>query len=361
MDLIDRLRELALQIPKQIEFIKTEEATKTALVLPFIQALGYNIFDPSEVNPEFVADVGIKKGEKVDYVIHKDRKPILMFECKTVNTDLDKIHPTQLYRYFSVSEVRFGILTNGIVYRFYSDLEEPNKLDVKPFFEFNMLDFSDLDVEELKRFSKSSFDMDGLLNTASELKYTREIKRILAADLKEPSADFIRYFAGQVYSGKLMQSVIEQFSGFTRRAFASFINDQINDRLRVASALSNPEPMEAAESEPVPEIANGKQIETTQDEIEGFHIVKALLREVMASKRIALRDAQSYCNILLDNNKYKPLMRMYFNTPNKSIGLFDASKKPPAEEKIKIESLEDIYKHAERLKATAVSYDKSVT
>ncbi|RJP35803.1 MAG: hypothetical protein C4547_08835 [Phycisphaerales bacterium] len=126
MDLIDRLRELALRLPKQLPHLSTEEATKTALVMPFIGALGYNVFDPMEVMPEFTADVGMKKGEKVDYAILRNGQPIILFECKWSGCNLDEQRASQLYRYFSVTPARLGVLTNGVEYRFYSDLDEPD-------------------------------------------------------------------------------------------------------------------------------------------------------------------------------------------------------------------------------------------
>ena len=187
MDLIDRLTQIAAQIPKQQAQILTEAATKTALVLPFIDALGYDIFDPAEVVPEFTADVGIKKGEKVDYAITKDGVPIIMIEAKCLGTDLTIVHASQLYRYFSVTAARFSILTDGATYRFYSDLDAPNKMDDKPFLVFDLLNFDASQVEELKRFSKSAFDVDNILSTASEFKYTREIKTLLAAEFVTPS------------------------------------------------------------------------------------------------------------------------------------------------------------------------------
>jgi hypothetical protein len=193
MDFIDRIRELSVRIPKQLEHIQTEEATKNALVMPFIAALGYNVFDPTEVTPELNADVGVKKGEKVDYAILKDRKPIILFECKGHKTNLDNIQPTQLYRYFSVTEARIAVLTNGIFYRFYSDLEEPNKLDTKPFLEFNMLDIQENLVNELKKLSKDAFNLEEMISSASDLKYTREIKRTLASELASPSDKFVHF------------------------------------------------------------------------------------------------------------------------------------------------------------------------
>jgi len=181
----DKVRELAARIPGQREHIRTEEACKSALVMPFINALGYNVFDPREVTPELVADVGTKKGEKVDYAILRDGKPIMLFECKPCGCDLDLAHASQLYRYFSVTEARFGILTNGINYHFYSDLEAPNKMDAKPFLEINMLSLDDIAITELTRFSKAAFDVSSILATASELKYMKEIKRVLAGEMQQ--------------------------------------------------------------------------------------------------------------------------------------------------------------------------------
>jgi hypothetical protein len=229
MDFIDKIRELSARIPKQIEYIQTEEATKNALVMPFIDALGYSIFDPTEVIPEFTADLGTKKGEKVDYAILMDGKPIMLFECKSCDSELDNGHASQLYRYFSVTEARFGVLTNGITYQFYSDLDEQNKMDSKPFFEFNMLEIKEPLVEELKKFTKSFFDLENILTTASELKYTREIERIIAEQMNDPADEFVKFFASRVYHGRMTQPVREQFSQITKQALKQFINDIISE------------------------------------------------------------------------------------------------------------------------------------
>jgi hypothetical protein len=82
MNLSEQLQTLAAKTSKLCSILQTEEATKNALIMPFINILGYDTFDPTEVIPEFVADVGIKKGEKVDYAIVKDEKIIMLFECK---------------------------------------------------------------------------------------------------------------------------------------------------------------------------------------------------------------------------------------------------------------------------------------
>ena len=174
MDFIDQIKVLAAKIPKLSESIKTEEATKNALVMPLLNILGYNVFDPTEVVPEFTTDYGTKKGEKVDYAIIQGGKPIILIECKNIDADLDKEHASQLFRYFSVSEAKIGILTNGIVYRFFTDIDTPNKMDDKAFLEINLLDIKEPLINELKRFKKESFNIDDLANIACELKYTRE-------------------------------------------------------------------------------------------------------------------------------------------------------------------------------------------
>jgi len=361
MDFIDKIRELSTKIPKQLDNIQTEEATKHAMIMPFIAALGYDVFDPTEVTPELSADVGVKKGEKVDYAIFSNGKPILLFECKHHATDLSKVHASQLYRYFSVTEARFGVLTNGLVYWFYTDLEAANKMDEKPFFEFNMTEIKENAVEELKKFSKSSFDLDFILTTAAELKYTREIKRLLLEQMQEPTDKFVHFVASNVYNGKITQAVRDQFIQLTKQAFKHLINDQINERLK--SALSSDTTPTSGTSTPSdissPDAPGSNEVdvspETTEEEREGFHIVRAILRECTAPKRVVMRDVQSYCGILLDDNNRKPLCRFHFNGGNKYLSLFDAIK----EEKVLIEGLDDIFKYAERLKSTVAKYDSS--
>lgn len=353
MDFIDEIKALATRIPKQLEHLQTEEATKNALIMPFINALGYNVFDPTEVMPEFTADVGTKKGEKVDYAIMKDGKPIILFECKRASANLDDGQASQLFRYFATTDARFGVLTDGILYRFYSDLEDPNKMDAKPFLEFNMQEIDDATVGELKRFTKSAFDLEEMIAAAGEMKYTKEIKRILGEELRNPSEDFVRFFAKQVYSGLMTKAVREQFTQLTKQAFQHFINDRISDRLK--SALER-EAEPPGETQSVPEkqatdngygVRDDRGIITTQDEHEGYLIVKAILREVVAPDRVAMRDTKSYCGILFDDNRRKPICRLHFNTSQKYLGLFNEERN---EERISIEGLDDIFQYGERLK-----------
>lgn len=345
MELLDALKNISNTLPKQMEVIKTEEATKNALIMPFIQALGYNIFDPTEVVPEFTADVGTKKGEKVDYAIMIDNKPVMLFECKTINSELDRNHASQLYRYFSTTEARFGILTNGIIYNFYTDIEKPNTLDEKPFLELNLLELTETSVNELNKFIKSTFDLDEILSSASELKYTREIKKILSKELEDPSEEFVRYFAKKVYPGPVTSNVREKFEVITKRALNQFIKEQVSSRLKSALDASDEKSQEHVEK--VEETPKDRII-TTEEEKEGFYVIKGILCEIVDIDRVTMRDTISYCGILLDNNNRKPICRLHFNTTQKYLGVFDGNKK---EEKIPIDEIKDLYKHSDKIKA----------
>ena len=340
-----------------MEHIQTEEATKNAFIMPFISALGYDVFNPMEVIPEFTADIGTKKGEKVDYAIKKDDEIIILIECKWSGTDLHKDHASQLYRYFSTTEARFGILTNGIIYEFYSDIDEPNKMDTKPFFSFNILEFQDHQIDEVKKFTKSSFSLDDIVTTASILKYTTAIKKILEQELAQPSEDFVKFFASQIFDGRLTKPVVEQFTHIVKQACGQYINDKLNRRLKSALSVSelpdNNEIPSKAPNTDEKETPKDNGIITTDEEIEAYHIVKALLRETIDAKRITMRDTKSYCGILLDDNNRKPLCRLHFNYTKKYIGIFTAKK----EEKMAIESLDDIFNYSEQIKATLTEYE----
>ncbi|OUD13128.1 restriction endonuclease [Thioflexithrix psekupsensis] len=358
MDLIDHLQAIALRIENTKDIIQTEEATKNAFIMPFIQALGYNVFDPLEVTPELAADIGTKKGEKVDYAILKEGKPILIFECKKCGAELNINHAAQLFRYFHVTEARFAVLTNGIVYQFFTDLEQPNKMDEKPFLEFNILDFRDSEVEELSKFAKTTFDVEKILTTANELKYARHIKNILTQWMTAPSDDFIKLVAGDLIAGKRFTPVVrEQFAAVTARAFQQLIAEKINTRLKIAMSNEATKPQSGDQeiSKETPKKQAESEIVTTTEEWEGFFIIRSILRELVDPKRITMRDALSYCAILFDDNNRKPICRLRFNNPGRLvIGFFNTKE----EEKVLIPDVNAIYNYADRLKASLAAYLK---
>ena len=337
---------LASRFEQHSATTQTEEAVKTSFVLPFLQCLGYDVFNPGEVIPEFTADVPGKRGEKVDYAIMRDGEVSILIECKGLGGALSEKHAAQLHRYFHVTKARFSILTNGREYRFFSDLEEPNKMDSRPFFVFDLLDRSVASITELQRFEKANFDVASILQQAERLKYSSVIKRMLESWMESPPEGLIRLAAGEVYDGRLNAATREMLSRAVSAAFKELVRDKV--RLRLSSALDEPVPVKAEQE--ATEVDDG--IETTPEEIEGWLTVKSLLRGSLDVSRVTMRDAKSYCAILLDNNNRKPLARLHFNRSQKYIGLFDGE----GEERMPIETLDDLLDLKERLVATSAKY-----
>jgi hypothetical protein len=353
MDFKDQIKQISERVSKLKDQILTEEATKNAFIMPFIQALGYDVFNPLEVVPEFVSDIGTKKGEKIDYAIFKDGNPTILVECKHWAQNLN-LHDGQLLRYFHVSKARFGLLTNGIVYRFYSDLVEPNKMDEKPFLEFVITDIKDNQIEELKKFHKSLFDAESITNTASELKYTNELKHLLQQELANPSPEFVKHFAKQVYPSVVTAKVLEQFTNLTKKSIQQHISDLITERLKTALTKED-EITKEQEAAAADLIKEESRVVTTEEEMEGFLIVKSILRAKVNPQRISYRDAQSYFAILLDDNNRKTICRLYLNGGKKYIAIMDEQKK---EVKNEISTIDDIFQFAEMLEGSLNNYEK---
>jgi len=340
MDFKDQVKILGERVLKLKDQIQTEEATKNAFIMPLLQALGYDVFNPLEVVPEYITDIGTKKGEKIDYAIFRDGVPSILIECKHWAQNLN-LHDGQLLRYFHVSKAKFGLLTNGIIYRFYSDLEEQNKMDEKPFLEINITDLKDNQIEELKKFHKSYFDIENIINTASDLKYTNELKQLIHQELNNPTSDFVKYFAKQVYPSVITAKVLEQFTNLIKRSVQQYISDLITERLKTAL---NKEDEVAKQNDSQTTTDQVKEAEskvlTTIEELEGFMIVKTILRQRIDAKRVTYRDAQSYFAILLDDNNRKTICRLYLNSSKKYFVVLDENKK---EVKNEIENLDNIF------------------
>ncbi len=364
MDFEDRVKALATRTRDLATNAQTEEAAKNALVMPFLQTLGYDVFDPTEVVPEFTADVGVKKGEKVDYAVMRDGEPIILVECKPVATDLDINHMSQLFRYFTVTPARVSVLTNGLIYQFFTDLEERNKMDQSPFMTIDMREPKPNLVPELRRLSKDAFDVEEIIAAATELKYTRALRRYLAKEFSHPDDDFLRFLIGHIYSGRITERVRTDFAPIVKRALRQFLNQLVNERLRSAmvdvdaeGSAAGTEQAPSAPTEPAPmEAIEDDGIITTEDEYEAYLIVRAILAEVVEPSRIAIRDVQSYCGVLLDDNNRKPITRLHFNRVQYQISLFKHLGDEKQEDRVPIDSPRDIYKHSATLRATVKAY-----
>ncbi len=369
MSLEANLKRLAARVPQTLDKLETEEATKNALVMPFISALGYDVFDPTEVIPEFTADVGTKKGEKVDYAIMRDEAVIVLVEAKKSSEQLTN-HASQLYRYFSVTQARIALLTNGVEYRFFSDIDEPNKMDAKPFLVVDLTNLKDAQVTELGKLTKEGFDLQHMLEAAGDLKYMREIRKAFEEQWEAPDEEFVKFFFAKATSGgRFHKTAKEQFTRLVRKTFHQFVSDRVGDRLRSAlmaedsDATASPPSANEGPQVPVPtdpavdgvveEASDG--IETTEEELEGFHIVRAIACAVLPPDRITYRDTKSYFGVLVDDNNRKPLCRLHFNGKNKKyLGLFDAEKNE--DKQLLKDGPSGIYAFADQLREAAARY-----
>lgn len=351
MDFKDTILQLADRIAKQKDAITTEEGTKNAFIMPMIASLGYDIFNPFEVVPEMDCDLIKKKGEKIDYAIMKDDSPILLIECKHCNQNLN-LHDTQLQKYFVASNARFGVLTNGIEYRFYTDLEKVNLMDEKPFLIVNMLDLSENDIEQLKKFHKSYYNESDILSTASELKYTTEIKSILNREFVSPTPNFVKFFIRQVYDGQATQKVVEQFAPIVKKSITSVVNDIISDRLNVAIKSGEQQDVPAAqeETQPVEDdalpdgvVAMDKEngIITTQEEIDAYNIIRSILRKFISANKIVYKDFKTYFAIGIEKPSYWWICRLSFGSRKKSI--YFPTEDYKSQEKYDIDSIDSIF------------------
>lgn len=325
MDFIDELKQFSKRVESIKDNIQTEEATKTSIIMPFFSMLGYDVFNPSEFCPEYTADVGIKKGEKVDYAILKDGTPIILIEAKWIGENLQK-HDSQLFRYFGTSKAKFAILTNGQIYKFFTDLEEPNKMDEKPFLTVDILDIKEPQVAELKKFCKSNFDVDTIFDIASELKYVNAFKNLFLEQLQSPTDDFTKLFLNDIYSGVKTQNVIDKFRPILKKSLNQCITETMNDKIK--TVLDKSDVAEEEQPDLPEEQKREKNITTTDEELEGYFIVKNILKDVVSMDDIFYRDNESYMNVLYKNSRNKWICRFVFTDTQKYILIPDKDRKP---------------------------------
>lgn len=347
MKIKEKIQALSDRAELIVDQIKTEEATKQSLILPFFQMLGYDVFNPLEFCPEFDADYGVKKGEKVDYAILINGTPTILIEAKECNDNLDK-HGSQLFRYFTTSSAKFGVLTNGIKYRFFTDLDEANKMDEKPFFEINLFDLRDSAIEYLERFSKDELDVDAIVNSASDLKYTNLIKDFFRMQMEKPSENFANYILGEVYEGRRTSSIIEKFVPIVKKSLNQFINETMSNKFRETlkgtdSEINNTSKEEIAVTNDI--VEDKPKIFTTVEELEAYAIIKSILRNVVDLSRITYKDTESYFGILFDNNTRKWICRLSLNV-KKTLILPNEDK---THTKYELNSLDDLYLYSDEL------------
>ena len=185
-------------------------------------------------------------------------------------------------------------MTNGIVYKFYTDLEETNKMDLTPFLEVDLTQIRDVQINELKKFCKDNFDTDKIFSTASELKYSNLIKGYFAKELESPSEEFTKHILTYVYEGQRTQKVIEKYRPLVKKAFTSFVNDIVNQKIAAAltpdeehaDTVDDEKDLAATKVSEVP--IKVSKIVTTEEELQAFYIVRAIAAEITDIKKETL-------------------------------------------------------------------------
>ena len=340
----DDVADLAKRAISAQAVAQTEEATKNAIVMPFLRVLGFDVFDPTQIIPEYVADVGLKKGEKIDYAVKIGDRIEYLVEAKSVSTNLREAQYSQLFRYFHTCDANIAILTNGLQIWFFTDLEAPNKMDANPFFKFDLAAYDENDLRELEKFHKANFSIDNIKAAASSLKYLRGAMGFIEKQWASPDEEFVRMVARDFYEGQLRASVIETLKPIVKRAFDDLFRQRALKRIDVA--------FDGGKVESLPEI-NEAKVETTEEERQAFLIVRAIAAEVVPVSRIAIRDGQSYCAILFDDNNRKPIIRLHFNGKTKFVTVFGADKEGVRHD---VAGVEEIFGLREAIKGVVASY-----
>lgn len=350
MEFVEKLKQFAQRIETLRDNLQTEEATKTSIVMPFFSLLGYDVFNPNEFIPEFTADVGIKKGEKVDYAIVINDVPTVLVEVKHITEKLDK-HGSQLFRYFGTTKAKFGILTNGQIYRFFTDLNEPNKMDEKPFMEIDILDIKESQISELEKFQKSTFNINKILDIASELKYCNEFKKYFKSELQNPSDELTKLFLTGIYDGVKTQNVLDRFKPIIKKALNAHISDTMADKIKFA--FNENVPLEIAEYTPEP--VKTPKIVTTDEELESYFIIKNILRPFVDSNNITYKDTESYISICYQGKVTNWICRIILTQNRKVLILPDNNKK---ELKFPLDNIYDIENYQDELRSVLMRYVK---
>lgn len=355
---VERLEFAVKKVVERVDAVKGrgEEATKQAMILPIIEALGYDIWNPNEVCPEFEADTAIKKNgqkEKVDFALIKDGKPVIFIECKAFGEPLNG-HEGQLARYFnSTPSVSLAVITNGMEYRLFTDTGELNILDNDPFFicNFNAVDRG---IDILAKFAKPVFYAESIREYATELKYTAKIADFLSKELDIRNGilteSLIRWILSseKMYDGRITANVVERFEPIAREALHRVIRkivrrsvalidegvtteDSPEADVEFKDQVAEPQ-LEQHTSEDKPDNSR-RQIVTTEEELAGFNLVKAMFEKSPfaestiydpaarkdTSIEVQYKDTTAYFNIYLNKSSWW-VLRLSLDSKSKWIG-----------------------------------------
>ena len=374
MGVAESIRELAASVPQRKRHVRSEEATKNAFVMPFITALGYDIHDPTEVVPEFTADAGVKQSEKVDYAIMKDGRPSILVECKSAGVSLGKEHLSQLIRYYAVTDARFGILTNGIEYQFFTDLRKPNVMDESPFMVVDMRELDDGALAEVSRFAKHTFDEQSIW----DLVHTREVEQKdlqiitgnITREFATPSKEMVKLLAkGVLGKGYQSRSEWERVTRLTKRALDLHMSKTDPDKDASSQTVTVPVPTRPDDEPDYSKYQNWEQLKANPELYSLFvalrEYARSLSNEVLVNPTkyyISFRRKRTVAYVKAQTGKKRLIVYVYAileRTPLRkgfTSELPEWSHYPPCNLEIIISNQDDLERAKPLLKR---SYDES--
>ncbi|MEH2452613.1 type I restriction endonuclease [Nostoc sp.] len=332
MGFIEDITKLSEQVRKRADQVVGEEATKMALIVPFLNALGYDVYDPSEVMPEYVADFAIKKAgqfEKVDYALAINNNIVMLVEAKARGQKAEA-HDGQLSRYFNgLLTTKVAIVTNGVEYRFFTDLRDKNVMDKEPFFSFNILEYDTKDIDNLKFFHRDNFDVTAITNYAEEMVYVKGMTQLLGNLLRSPSEEFVRFLVAELgtvapsyeIKGRMTGKVIDKFKPIVKKSIQGSLVELMTRSLsqEITQPVELEVEQEIEEEDKQQESQELPKIVTTAEEIEAFEKIKAITQTSRSYNfELQYKDTVSYFGINLVGKTTWWFLRLYLSSQKKS-------------------------------------------
>ena len=311
---IERIKRHAEHIGKNGELCTTEETTKQALILPLLDALGFSPFDPSRVKAEYGAGFpGAKATERVDYALFCNGSPVMFIEAKAYKEELPN-HDAQLSRYFNgAPEVTVAAITNGRKWRFFTDLEQKNVMDSKPFLTVDFEALDESQISRLYRFRHDEFQPDALRSLAEESIYLNNFTEIISRSLRDPDTKFVRYVAQQAeIQGNLTEKFLTSIIPIVRQAVGRAVSNMV-----VTGLSAQPTPkVENERNEAAPtddpyadQIGpENPRIVTTYAERRLFEVTRLILGE---TEEIESKDTESYFSVLYQGKVSRWIVRYW--------------------------------------------------
>lgn len=299
---IAKLKQKIESVGKRLQ--GNETGTRTSFINPFLEYLGYDSRNPLEVVPEYTADVGSRRGEKVDYAVMLDDKPIILIEAKPLGANLRTEQASQLRRYYHVTDAKIGLLTDGRIYHFFLDTTRKNVMDEDPFFTLDVCDTNESEIGVLFGYSKSQISdtLGGIDRQANVLKNKSQIKEILAKEIESPSNDFAEFWLRQISpKARATTNKLNDTKEVVRVAVKEFIDEKVvalfNEATDVARQKNKPEATKKATSSSTGEYFS------TEHEKNAFAVIKGILASAGCDQtQLYSRAMKSVTQCLWDNS-----------------------------------------------------------